>query len=202
MRSVSAALITKLIEAGTPANLVGEVAMALAHAQAAVGTLEKRRAKDRERKAVPRNSEESTEGAEIRDRVSLDKKAPQTPEKIKPTPCVRETRARLGYHRLPEGWQPCRSAPSPLQAKLDQWPPGAFSDELAAFKRWAANAEDKNGKGRKLDWDKALWNWLGRRHDERHSRTNGMGRNQPSDGLSPTTRAALAVFGSSEARQQ
>lgn len=100
-------------------------------------------------------------------------------------------RAR-GWHRLPEGWRPTKPLPLQLQAKVDQWPPGALNDEIAAFKRWAANAEDKNGKGRKLDWDKALWNWLGRRHDER--RTYRMAGHQ-SDGLSSTARAAVAVFG-------
>jgi hypothetical protein len=123
------------------------------------------------------------------DQVSLDKKAPQTPEKINPIPCVRGTRA---WHRLPESWQP-RALPQPVQAKVDQWPPGALGDELAAFRRWAANADDKNGKGRKLDWDQAWRNWIGRRHDERYS--NRMGRHQPSDGLSSTARAAIAVFG-------
>jgi hypothetical protein len=35
--------------------------------------------------------------------------------------------------------------------------------------------------------------------DNGHGRTNGVGRNQSSDGLSPTTRAAVAVFGAPEA---
>ncbi len=113
---------------------------------------------------------------------------------LTPQPPVNQ-RAGDRYHRMPEGWQPTKPLPDPLQAKLDQWPPGSLADELAAFKRWAANAENKNGKGKKLDWDKAWWNWIGRRHDERYSRTNTLGRHQPSDGLSPTTRAAVAVFG-------
>lgn len=171
---MSAALLAKLIEAGTPAALVAEVALELGRAEAMSTALEQRRKHERERKA--RSREVTGQGVTERDsadKVSLDKKPPQTPEKIKPIPCVREPRARLGYHRLPEGWRPAKPFPAPLQAKLDQWPPGKLADEIAAFKRWAANAENKDGKGRKLDWDKALWNWLGRQHDERHSRPAG-----------------------------
>lgn len=58
------ALLAKLIEAGTPADLVAEVAMELARAQAIIEVSEKRKEKDRNRKRVPRNSEESVEIAE------------------------------------------------------------------------------------------------------------------------------------------
>jgi hypothetical protein len=192
---LSADLLKRLADAGTPMDLIMEVAETLAEARAAERLLDRRREKDRIRKRNSKDSAEIVETAEIQDGVSLDKETPQTPKEIKPIPCVRETRARLGYHRLPEGWRPTRPFPAPLQAKVDQWPPGTLDDEIAAMKRWAANAEDKNGKGRKLDWDKALWNWLGRRHDEHFKRTNGLGRNQPSDGLSSTARAARDVFG-------
>lgn len=168
-------LIRRMTDAGAPPEAI---ALAVEEIEAMQASLDARRAADRDRKRAQRERQKSstvtgqsedshgTVTAMSGDRVSLDKKAPQTPEKIKPIPCVRETRARLGYHRLPEGWRPTKPLPEPLQAKIDQWPPGAFDDEVAALKRWAANAEDKNGKGRKLDWDKALWNWLGRRHDE------------------------------------
>lgn len=62
---MSAALLTKLIEAGTPADLIAEVALELSRAQAASELIQQRRAKDRERKRVPRKSVESTESAEI-----------------------------------------------------------------------------------------------------------------------------------------
>jgi hypothetical protein len=132
------------------------------------------------------------------DSLPAPNKSPPDPQKLTPTPHVCETRARGAYHRLPEGWVPTRPLPPKTQAKVDQWPPGAVEDELAALHRWAANAKNEQGKGRKLDWDKAWVNWIERRHDEhygRHGRTNGVGRHQPDDGLSPTTRAAIAVFG-------
>lgn len=199
-------LVRRMTEAGAPPEAI---AIALEEIEAIQASLDARRVADRDRKRAQRERQknsnvtgQSEDGhGTVTDisaaRVSLDKKAPQTPEKINPIPCVRETRARLGYHRLPGGWLPAKPYPAELRAKLDQWPPGALPDEIAAFKRWAANAEDKNGKGRKLDWDKALWNWLGRRHDERYGRTNTLGRNQPTDGLSSTARAALSVFGPS-----
>lgn len=109
-------------------------------------------------------------GSDAAPPTALDKETPPTPPKeINPTtPRVCGSRARA-WHRLPEDWQP-RPLPAPVQAKVDLWPPGAVADEFAAFRRWAANAEDKNGKGRKLDWDQAWRNWIGRRHDERYSK--------------------------------
>jgi hypothetical protein len=52
---MSAVLIAKLIAAGTPAELVAEVAMELGRAQAAADALEQRRRNDRERKAKSRD---------------------------------------------------------------------------------------------------------------------------------------------------
>jgi len=91
---MSAALLAKLIEAGTPVDLVGEVAMELARAQALQEVVEQRRAKDRERKRNPRNSEESVETPEIQEQGSPEvsplasplpnpsKSAPYNPPKI------------------------------------------------------------------------------------------------------------------------
>lgn len=87
----------------------------------------------------------------------------------------------VGYHRLPEGWVPVRPLPSKILAKVDQWPPGAIEDELASFHRWAANAENRQGKGRKLDWDKAWASWTERRDGENYGRQgngNGTGKQQ------------------------
>lgn len=196
-----ATLIRRMTDAGAPPEAI---ALAVEEIEAISASLEARRAADRERKRAQRERQISSNvtghSEDVphvsQDRVSLDKESsPRPPKEINPIPCVRVSRARLGYHRLPEGWRPAKPLPEQLQAKVDQWPPGTFEDEIAAFKRWAANAENKDGKGRKLDWDKALWNWLGRQHDERHRRTNSMGRHQPNDGLSSTARAAIAVFG-------
>ena len=52
---MSAALLARLIESGTPAELVAEVAMELARAEAAQEVLESRRKNERERKARSRD---------------------------------------------------------------------------------------------------------------------------------------------------
>jgi hypothetical protein len=139
---------------------------------------------------------------DTRDDPTLDKKAPD-PKKLIPSLCVNNSssRARGGYHRLPEGWVPTRPIPPNIQAKVDEWPPGALDSELAALHRWAVNAKNEDGKGRKRDWDRAWWNWIERRHDERYGRqgTNGVGRSgTAADGLSSTARAAISVFGAQQ----
>jgi hypothetical protein len=100
----------------------------------------------------------------------LIKKGPPDPLK-KLIPSHAPLRARLGFHRMPEGWRPTKAIPSPAASQVDQWPPGKLDDVIACLKRWAANAPDQNGKGRKKDWDKFCWNWLTREHDERFART-------------------------------
>jgi hypothetical protein len=126
---VSAAqLVAQLAAAGTPPELLAAVAEQLFAGQIAQAAIDGRRANDRDRKTRKSREVTGSHGtdAEIQAAPCLDKKAPQTPEKIKPIPCVRGTRARLGYHRLPEGWRPTNALPPQLQAKVDQWPPGTF----------------------------------------------------------------------------
>lgn len=205
--SLSAAVIDALLASGATRECIAAAIKADIAERDAIeaARLEAKREgnRERQRRYKERHNENNADNAlptlssvTEHEPVSLDK-SPPDPKKLNLSLCVNNSSPRVrGYHRLPEGWRPSRPLPLPLQAKVDQWPPGAFDDEVAAFKRWAANAEDKNGKGRKLDWDKALWNWLGRRHDERYGRTNGMGRPGASeDGLSSTARAAIAVFG-------
>jgi hypothetical protein len=225
--SGAADLVARLAEAGTPPALLGAVAEALFAAEAERRILDGRRRSERDRKARSRAPSRDTAGAQPADgdRTGPDEtgpdaadrdgtardlpaeavtgpspdKSPPHPQKLTPNPCVRGSRARRGYHRLPEGWTPERPLPAETRAKVDQWPPGALEDELAALHRWAANAKNEAGRGRKLDWDKAWVNWIERRHDE-HFRRIGSGaegarRHQAGDGLSATTRAANRVFG-------
>lgn len=194
-----ATLVRRMSEAGAPPEAI---ALAIEEIEAMQELLDSRRAADRDRKRAQRERQktanvtgQSEDGhGTVTVMGFLDKeKAPTPPKEINPSR-VCEARVK-GWHRLPANWEP-RALPAPVQAKVDQWPPGMLGDELAGFRRWAANAEDKNGKGRKLDWDQAWRNWIGRRDNERQSRSHGMGRNQSNDGLSSTARAAIAVFGS------
>jgi hypothetical protein len=172
-----ATLIRRMSDLGATPEMI---ALAVEEIEADRTCLEARRSADRERKREQREREKAANVTGRGAHVTAETPSPLVPPKvspkplsknppISPNPCVN---GRERYHRLPEGWRPTKPIPAAVQAKVDLWPPGTFDDEVAAFKRWAANAENKNGKGKKLDWDKALWNWIGRRHDERYSRNN------------------------------
>jgi hypothetical protein len=183
----SADLLQRLIEAGTPADLIAEVAMLAGE----VSALERRRASDRERQRNYRNEHNVTSRytTDVTDRVSLDKKDPQTPKELNPSR-VCETRARFA---APDGvsdeqWVAFRKQrKKPINDRSYAllcnklvtlaeagWPPGEMID-LAIERGWETVFEPRNDNGRKSG--------------------NSMGRNQPADGLSPTARAALQVFG-------
>ena len=99
---------------------------------------------------------------------------------------ARKGRGSAGdFHRMPDGWMPTKPLPPKLAAAVVQWPTGKLENEIEALRDWAANAEDKNGKGRKLDWDIALHGWLRRADNDWRSR-NGNDRsgrnNRPGNG--------------------
>lgn len=109
---MSGDLLKRLAEAGTPLDLVMEVAETLAEAKAAERLLERRRERDRERKRdIPRNSEESEESAEFQRKGSLEVSPPAPPlpkpSKISPLnpPIDRfktEWNSMAARHRLPQ----------------------------------------------------------------------------------------------------
>ena len=129
---MNADLIARLIEAGTPAALVAEVATELARAQASVEVLETRKAKDRERKrskefrGTPRNSKESAEFQESPPDGS--------PKEYNQTPSLApraKTEAKASSKSLAENEKreaiaSClrRAFPSPDGVTAEQW--GAF----------------------------------------------------------------------------
>lgn len=82
---MNAALLQKLIEAGTPAELVAEVAMELSRAQAAVEILETRRRNERERKSRSREVTHS-HGKSRDSRDKPDKSPKVSPKEINQTP--------------------------------------------------------------------------------------------------------------------
>lgn len=174
---MSAALLTKLIEAGTPAALVAEVAAELARAQAAVEILETRKAKDRQRKRTALNSGEihgtprkSEEVAEIHGTVLPNKEAPQTPKEINPSPCVRGTRARA-KHPLPSNWVPAPLKPDGQAGMIvARKPAGWIERQLSKFKDHALQNNRQCS-----DWDAAWRNWIKQADemDERGKITSG-----------------------------
>lgn len=200
---MSAALIARLVAEGVSPELIGDIAEALADARAAERILEKRRAADRERKAVsnpriPRNSTEAEESAEIQGSGFLDKKT-QT-QKINPSREVDSLPAREALD-LPEGvtgelWDGYRAMRRKIRKPLTP-----YAEQLA-LKRLRKFAEDGYPPGEIVEAAIAgSYQGLFAPKDKANGRTNGMGRHQPGDGLSATTRAAAAVFGSAPARE-
>jgi len=126
--------------------------------------------------------------------LSPPEKAPK-PQKITP-PISPKPTTEMRARRLPADWKP-----EPVNGKAGEmiaaWPPGEVERELAKFRNyWLA----KGGKDAcKTDWQRTWINWLisADERKPRHERTNGMAGHQSSDGLSPTSRAARAVFGPS-----
>lgn len=193
---MSADLLKRLAAAGTPMDLIMEVAETLADAKAAERLLNRRREKDRLRKRSSADSVETVENAEtveIRGGVSLDKETTPDPKEINPIPCVREPRAWA----LPAGvslqvWTDFLS--NRKRKRLGTTPTAwkSFNDSLARVSSQTGIPppqliEQCTAKG---------WGAIYDPRDHQHEpRTNGLGRHKPDDGLSATTRAARDVFG-------
>lgn len=73
----------------------------------------------------------------------------------------RSREPKLKPSRLPDDWQPTRFADSTVARDVIdrrgvEWARAA----LESFRAWAANAEDKDGVGRKLNWQAAWSKWV------------------------------------------
>ncbi|MGW8134189.1 hypothetical protein ACWGNZ_00925 [Sphingomonas zeae] len=118
------------------------------------------------------------------------KKSPQTPKKINPTPCVSEARAyarptpfgvaiavliagceHLAARprparkpmRIPDGWQPRQPYPASVAELVAQWPPGREQRELDGFRDfWLSRGRDAT----KTDWDRTWWNRIRDQHEK------------------------------------
>lgn len=92
------------------------------------------------------------------------------PKKASPS---RERASATRPFRLPADWKPVRfaddtAAREVIDRRGREWGRAA----LESFRAWAANAEDKSGKGRKLDWQAAWVGWV-IRQDKDDGRRNG-----------------------------
>lgn len=189
-------LLARLIEAGTPAELVAEVAEELARAKVAQEAIENSRKKARERQARKRErdaQESDVTSCHVTERDRRDTPLPLPPNENNsnpptPAPVNNTTRARRG-HRLPDDWEP-KPLSAEVAALVAAWPAGSIERELAKFRDWAASATGSNS--RKSDWDAAWRNWL-RRRDEEQPRNLANGRQQTSN--SNTARLALEKLG-------
>jgi DNA-binding transcriptional ArsR family regulator len=119
-----------------------------------------------------------------------------TSQKASPSSRSRAS-AKVKPSRLADDWRPVRFANETVaRAVIDrrgvEWARAA----LESFRNWAANAEDKDGKGRKSDWQKAWGNWV-IEQDKRDGRSNGNvsmagHRSGSRSGYGSTVDAALA----------
>lgn len=153
-------LLARLIEAGTPAELVAEVARELARAEVAQEALESRRSKDRDRQSRRRGHVMSRDNADFT-QPPTPSLSPQTPQ-THPHPRENKTPARKG-HRLPADWQP-EPITGSLGIAVSGWPTAGFDRELDRFRDWAASASGPNAL--KTDWQAAWRNWLRKADDE------------------------------------
>jgi hypothetical protein len=177
----AAALISRLVQAGTPADLIADLAMALARGEAAEQQAEQRKAKDRARKSIPRNSTETAEDAEIQEHPPvLDKESvPQTPFKeIKPTPRAVRGSACGGY--LPVGWKPSTFGVGTIAGEIV----GRRGQDWAkrAFETFENHWRAATGKtARKGDWQATWANWV--IEQDRRDGQNGTRQSNPQYGL-------------------
>lgn len=117
----------------------------------------------------------------VREPVKVQKATPSSP------------RAQVKPFRLPDDWKPTRFADDTVARDVinrrgREWGRAA----LESFRNWAANAEDKDGKGRKVDWQRAWGNWVIEQDTRNGRQTNGMGgnRGQSASGRGTTVDAA------------
>ena len=183
-------LLARLIDAGTPADLVAEVAAELARAEASREAVEQRRASDRERQQRRRHAMSRDITAENVTPPSLSPSFPPDPP-INPIPIHPDiiTRARKGPFPAPLGVTAEQWGAFVAQRKKkltdrayqllcnklealarDGWPPGEMID-LAVERGWETVFAPTRRKGH---------------FDERQ---------QSTDGLGPTARAAIEAFG-------
>lgn len=153
-------LLTRLIAAGTPADLIAEVAMLAARAEVDREAIESRRAKDRERQNARRGNVTSRDTQDVTDETPSLEVPPQTPLP-NPTPTRNENpRARkadpfprpewadpgvwadLLTNRRKKNLPNTASAHRKLLADIDRltdevWPPGRVL-EAAVSRGWGA----------------------------------------------------------------
>lgn len=194
--SLTAAILDALIAAGaTREQIVAAMKADIAEREAdEAARLETKRECNRERQRRHRASRDVTpvtrDACDNNELVSPNKETPQTPKEINPHPRTRDARARA--KTLPDNWQPEPFKPDGQAGLIAaRKPVGWIERELSKFKDHAL-------QNRRLcaDWNAAWRNWVKRADEyDGQQRTNGLARNQPNDGLSSTTRAALRVFG-------
>lgn len=162
-------LLARLIEAGTPAELVAEVARELARAEVAQEAIEQRRSKDRERQARRRDNVMSRDTADVTDapplspfpNENISNPNPHTPPELTPARKADDF-PMPDFCQNPQVWRdfkanrrakrmPCTpSAHAKLLRDIekmadDEWPPGRLFEEIVA-RGWAAAHDPRDDR--------------------------------------------------------
>lgn len=185
-------LLARLIAAGTPPELIEEVAMLVARARIDSEAIETRRTKDRERQASRRHVT-SRDTADVTDTPAPSPSSSPDPSN-NPTPTRIETpRARKGT-RLSDDWRPATLNPETVSGDVvkrrgQEWARRA----LESFRNHWRSANGPTAT--KRDWQAAWANWV-IEQDNRDGRRTGNerlganGRGNSTSGMGPTVDAA------------
>lgn len=123
-------------------------------------TAERRRAKDRERKAalrgIPQTSADNADSADTP--PSSPPPSPRPPTTPTPTPAIRATRAKAASKRCPEDWRP--SVQDLAIAAGEGFSPGEIDRELAKLR-------DCTFGTARSDWSATFRNWIRRAAENR-----------------------------------
>jgi hypothetical protein len=145
-----------------------------------------------------KRAENEAAGKEINDLAQAELKPI---EKIREDKTEGETNVSPRGQRLPDDWEPRTFGSETIAGQIVAARGHAWAVRaLESFRNHWRSANGPNA--RKRDWQAAWANWVIEQDNRDGRRTNSMGRNQSADGLSPTTRAALSVFGSTDPRNQ
>ena len=125
-------------------------------------------------------------------------KNPSVPKETSSLSVAREPKSTKP-HRLPNDWNPERFGPdSAAREVVDRRGQSWAKIQLENFRAWAANADDKPGKGRKLDWQSAFAKWINEQ-DRQEPRNGTIQRNgspanaKSADGFTSAIREARAI---------
>lgn len=121
---------------------------------------------------VPKTAREETQK---RDTDTV--REPTSPKASPSTKRARPSAPKQQPFRLPADWQPIRFADDTVARAVVDRRGGDWSRAaLESFRNWAANADDRNGLGRKLDWQAAWGNWIIKQDKDDGRAGSGNGR--------------------------
>lgn len=124
--------------------------------------------------------------------------APKPPQPLHPNHKENHQEPSPKLRAVPDSWTPKPFGEGTVSRRVvDGWPPGELEAQVEQF---LAHHGSKNNSF--SDLQKAFSTWVLNTRKfgigNNGGRANTVGRNQPSDGLSSTARAALRVFGTGE----